>query len=500
VRKPQFSGRSHAFWTLIAQIVTWNIAAIPALLTARIPLAIAAGWTTGLISTCWVLVAADRRDRTTPSRTDDVSLAAKAMTVGSAGWALAATLAGGSVRLFFIALFWILGFVGLLVVRGIIRQLWRSADNRRVVVIGAGQDAVEVVGLLRDHPEGNLQFSGVLGDMKTAERNGMGSYWLGPVDDLRTILAENKIEAAVVTTNGFRSTQFREILAGLRSAEVEAMLSTGVSHLDAASLRFQSVVNEPLISLRWNPPTRLYLAVKRMLDVVGSSLGLLLSLPLLVLIAIAIKLDDRGPVFYSSPRVGTGHEPFGMLKFRSMRVDAHLDRNDLAQRNERSGPLFKVSNDPRITRVGNLLRKTSMDEIPQFVNVLRGQMSLVGPRPALPEEAAVFDDAHGARFSIQPGVTGLWQVEARSNANFGAYRRLDLHYLQNQTLLLDIEILVATVVQVLVALAVLPLSGFHRGVDSDVIDLTEPARVVDLLERRTERVTIEDRESDVSGL
>ena len=200
--------------------------------------------------------------------------------------------------------------------------------------------------------------------------------------------------------------------------------------------------------------------------------------------AILIKLDDRGPIFYRSPRIGVDNVEFGMLKFRSMTINAREQQNELAQRNERSGPLFKMTDDPRVTRVGHFLRETSIDELPQLVNVLKGQMSLVGPRPALPEEAAAFDDELRARFALRPGVTGLWQVEARSNANFSAYRRLDLHYVANQSTLLDLQILIATVIQVMVATLLLPVKPLLRNhTGGEAIDLPETASIIDLRER-----------------
>ncbi len=196
--------------------------------------------------------------------------------------------------------------------------------------------------------------------------------------------------------------------------------------------------------------------------------------------AIAVKLADRGPVLYRSGRIGLGCEPFGMLKFRSMRPDADEHKNDLAQRNERSGPLFKLSNDPRVTPIGRIIRETSIDELPQLINVLRGDMSLVGPRPALPEEHERFDDDLMARFAVRPGITGLWQVEARSNAEFGAYRRLDLHYVSNRSLMLDLQIIVATVVQILTSVIMLPMSLISRRGVNDNIGNQRVAPVIDL--------------------
>jgi lipopolysaccharide/colanic/teichoic acid biosynthesis glycosyltransferase len=166
-------------------------------------------------------------------------------------------------------------------------------------------------------------------------------------------------------------------------------------------------------------------------------------------IALMIKLSDKGPVFFKQVRVGLNGEEFKVLKFRTMVVDAEAKLLELQQTNERSGPLFKMDRDPRITRVGRLLRETSLDELPQLFNVFKGEMSLVGPRPALPSEVAQFDQRLLERTKVPPGITGLWQSEARDNPSFTAYRRLDLFYVDNWSVTLDLVILLATAEQVL---------------------------------------------------
>lgn len=190
--------------------------------------------------------------------------------------------------------------------------------------------------------------------------------------------------------------------------------------------------------------SRAKLALKRGFDlVVGSVLVVVLS-PLFAVLAIAILLAEGRPVFYRQRRVGRYGEPFTMLKFRSMVTDAHDHVDDLQHHNERSGPLFKIRRDPRVTRVGRFLRATSLDELPQLFNVLGGTMSLVGPRPALPEERASFPPELLEREVLRPGLTGLWQVEARSDPDFDRYHQLDLGYVRNWTLWFDVKILART--------------------------------------------------------
>ena len=185
--------------------------------------------------------------------------------------------------------------------------------------------------------------------------------------------------------------------------------------------------------------------MRRLFDIAGAAVLLLLASPLLALAALAIELEDGGPVLYRQRRVGKGGGEFELLKLRTMVVDAEDRLADLMEKNQREGVLFKLSDDPRVTKVGKILRSTSLDELPQLINVVRGDMSLVGPRPALPIEVAQFDEELLARQRVRPGITGLWQVEARDSASFQAYQRLDLFYVENWSVSLDLAILLSTV-------------------------------------------------------
>lgn len=189
-------------------------------------------------------------------------------------------------------------------------------------------------------------------------------------------------------------------------------------------------------------------AAKRGLDVLLAGLGLLILTPVLLLIALVIRLDSPGAAVYTQRRVGLRGQHFTMLKFRSMRKDADRVRAELLEQNEGAGPLFKLARDPRITRVGQWLRVTSMDELPQLVNVFLGQMSLVGPRPALPEEVASYDADAKGRLAVKPGLTGLWQVSGRSDLDWEQSLALDLHYVKRWSVIGDIVLLGRTVVAV----------------------------------------------------
>jgi exopolysaccharide biosynthesis polyprenyl glycosylphosphotransferase len=194
----------------------------------------------------------------------------------------------------------------------------------------------------------------------------------------------------------------------------------------------------------------LYLrAGKRMIDVAGASLALLVTSPLVVLVALLIKLESDGPILFKSTRLGRGGRPFTFYKLRSMVNDAHTKRTDVEHLNECDGPVFKISNDPRVTRVGRFLRRSSIDELPQLLNVLKGEMSLVGPRPPIPEEVDSYEPWQLRRLSVRPGLTCLWQISGRSRIGFQEWMRLDLEYIRHRSFGLDLRILMRTIPAVL---------------------------------------------------
>ncbi|HHT7227519.1 TPA: sugar transferase [Bacillus cereus] len=189
-----------------------------------------------------------------------------------------------------------------------------------------------------------------------------------------------------------------------------------------------------------------YMFMKRLMDISGALCGLIFLSPVFIIVAILIKLEDpQGPVFFKQTRVGKDEKRFGMYKFRSMVTDAEEKLKDLLQHNEVSGAMFKMKEDPRVTKVGKFIRKTSIDELPQLINVLKGEMSLVGPRPPLLREVKEYTTYDKQRLKVTPGCTGLWQVSGRSNIGFEEMVELDLSYIQNRNLLLDIKIIFKTV-------------------------------------------------------
>lgn len=190
----------------------------------------------------------------------------------------------------------------------------------------------------------------------------------------------------------------------------------------------------------------LYLIIKRLIDIVGATIGLIIASPIMLIVAILIKLEDpKGPILFSQLRNGEYPNTFKMYKFRSMYVDAEERLHELMHLNEQSGPAFKIKDDPRITKVGKFIRRTSLDELPQLFNILKGEMSIVGPRPALPREVEQYTDHQKQRLFVKPGLTCIWQVSGRNNIGFEEWVELDIEYIKTRSLWLDIKLIFKTI-------------------------------------------------------
>lgn len=190
---------------------------------------------------------------------------------------------------------------------------------------------------------------------------------------------------------------------------------------------------------------RVYEIFKRIIDIIGAGLGLILLSPIIAIVACAVKVTSKGPIFFSQKRVGKNGELFEMYKFRSMVVNAEELKENLEDQNEMSGPMFKIKDDPRVTKVGKFIRKTSIDEIPQLWNILKGDMSLVGPRPSLPKEVEQFDNWMFKRLSVRPGLTCYWQVSGRNNIDFEDWMKLDVKYVEERNIWIDIKLIFKTI-------------------------------------------------------
>jgi exopolysaccharide biosynthesis polyprenyl glycosylphosphotransferase len=336
------------------------------------------------------------------------------------------------------------------------------------IVVGTGREAMEIVRLAEIHPEAGSVVIGIVGSRAETEAAGRGRLWLGEIDDLSGAVEAYPAARIAICSADVAPATVAGLVRARRSGGAEVIIHAGVSSVAARRVTVSAFAHEAVLHVAPATPSPAALAVKRLLDIVIACAILFVASPVLAVIAVLVKREDGGPVLFRQQRVGRGDAEFGMLKFRTMVVDAEARLRAMEGDNQRIGPLFKMARDPRVTRIGNLLRRTSLDELPQLINVLRGDMSLVGPRPALRTEVADFPaDLHG-RHDVRPGITGLWQVEARDTPAFDAYHRLDLHYVENWTLALDLVILMATVEH----LVMRPLESRRRGELT-----TEPAMV-----------------------
>ena len=318
--------------------------------------------------------------------------------------------------------------------------------QRRAVLVGTGQHIEAVAHALKDAPHPLVE---VVGFISLTPRPDNGVRSLGSLDDLEAIAAEHRIEEVIIADPEFPQQEAVDLVDRCHQRGVRVRIAPSTMEILIHRAEFVPGQAVPLFELK--PPVfdGIDFAVKRVFDVVVASLLLLVLSPLLITIALAIRVTSRGPVIYRSFRPGIGRAPFACLKFRTMFRDADQRQADLESQNEAAGPLFKIRDDPRMTRIGKLLRRFSLDELPQLVNVLKGDMSLVGPRPLPQRDFEMLEDWHKKRYLVLPGITGLWQVSGRSELDFDDLVRLDFLYLERWSPFLDLTILVKTVPAVL---------------------------------------------------
>lgn len=323
---------------------------------------------------------------------------------------------------------------------------------KRVIIVGAGEVGRRVIRNIVAQPQLGYHIVGYVDDNPAKGEKEIGRIkGLGSIDSLADIITTEAVDEVLITLPW---TFHRRILNVLRECErrhVVARIVPDLFQLSLSQVEVSDLGGVPLVSVREIAFSPAALIFKRAVDIVGAAFGLLLGAPLFALIAIAIKLDSPGPVFFTQIRVGKEHQQFPIIKFRSMRVGAEEEQQKLLTLNEADGPLFKIREDPRLTRVGAFLRRTSLDELPQLLNVLRGEMSLVGPRPPVPSEVACYQPWHMQRLSVPGGMTGLWQVSGRSDLTFDEMALLDIYYIEHWSPWLDIQILLRTLPKVLLA-------------------------------------------------
>jgi exopolysaccharide biosynthesis polyprenyl glycosylphosphotransferase len=326
----------------------------------------------------------------------------------------------------------------------------RGYNFRRVLVVGTGQRARSVARKLKAHQEWGMVVIGFLSPApEEVGRELEGSSILGSVQDLRTIISTRPIDEvhiALPLLNLDTITSLLEICEeqGIRTRVMLDLYSPTISKVHLEDFR-----GTPMLTFTASPMETWEMVVKETVDRAGSFLLILLLLPLFLFLSLLVKITSKGPVFFVQERVGLHKRRFRIYKFRTMVHNAEQLRESLECMNELSGPVFKIKDDPRCTFVGRLLRKTSLDELPQLINVLKGEMSFVGPRPPLPSEIVKYEPWHYRRLSMKPGISGLWQVSGRNELDFDQWMKLDLKYIDSWSLKLDFIIILRTLPAVL---------------------------------------------------
>ena len=315
----------------------------------------------------------------------------------------------------------------------------RAQDKPRFLLLGSEEETLRMRKEIGTHPEEDME---IVAELNLSETS---------TAELVQLLHEHSINGVILSA---RHAYFEQVEATIRACElegVEAWLVADFFKTQISRTTFDDFYGHPVMVFRTTPEASWQSALKRPFDFIGSTVVLILGSLVFVVIALLIKLTSPGPVLFRQKRAGLNGRPFTMYKFRTMVVDAEQRKGELATLNEMSGPVFKVTNDPRVTPIGRILRRYSIDEFPQFFNVLRGEMSLVGPRPLPVDEVKRFDDfAHRRRLSVKPGLTCLWQISGRNNVtDFKDWVRLDLEYIDNWSLWLDLKILWRTIPVVL---------------------------------------------------
>jgi exopolysaccharide biosynthesis polyprenyl glycosylphosphotransferase len=326
------------------------------------------------------------------------------------------------------------------------KLLWAAGYQRRAVLVGTGEHIEDVAHALA---AGSDEGINVIGFISISPRPDNGLLSLGTLEDLDDVVLAHRVEEVIIADPDFPQREAVELVDQCHQRGVVVRIAPSTMEILVHRAEFVPGQSVPLFELK--PPVfeGFDYALKRSFDLVGSLVLVAFLSPVLLACAAAIKLTSRGPVIYRSRRPGIGGAPFACLKFRTMYRDAHANQPALEDLNEASGALFKIRDDPRVTPVGRLMRRFSIDELPQLFNVVRGDMSLVGPRPLPQRDYDRLEDWHKKRYLVMPGITGLWQVSGRSDLDFDDLVRLDFLYLERWSVFLDLSILVKTVPAVL---------------------------------------------------
>ncbi|NLF00062.1 MAG: undecaprenyl-phosphate glucose phosphotransferase [Anaerolineales bacterium] len=320
----------------------------------------------------------------------------------------------------------------------------------RVIIVGAGEIGRTVMRTIVARPQLGYQIVGFVDDDPEKGHTDIGRIKaLGPTANLAELVQSDAVDQVIITLPWMYHRKILSIVRECERKHVEARIVPDLFQMSLSQVDVDDLGGIPVIGVHEVAFSRGALLVKRAMDVVLASVMIVLGLPLFAAIALAIRLDSPGRIVFRQTRVGLGGAHFEMYKFRSMREGAENELELLRKQSEVDGPIFKMRKDPRATRVGQFLRHKSLDELPQLWNVLRGEMSIVGPRPPLPSEVNKYMDWHRKRLEVRPGMTGLWQVSGRSLLSFDEMVLLDIHYIEHWSLWLDLKIMLRTVPQII---------------------------------------------------
>ncbi len=341
--------------------------------------------------------------------------------------------------------------VARVVQKGIESQLYiRGVGVNRVIIVGAGEVGRTVMRTVVARPGLGYRIVGFVDDNPEKGQTDIGRFKaLGAVENLPHLIETEAVDAVIITLPWMYHRKIMSIVRACERHEVNVHIVPDLFQMSLSQVDVGDLGGVPLIGVRKVGFERRARLIKRVVDVVGSVLLMTFGAPFLALIAFAVRLDSPGPALFRQTRVGAGGKLFEIYKFRSMHEGAEEDLEQLREMNEVDGPIFKMRDDPRLTWVGRFLRRTSLDELPQLWNVLRGEMSLVGPRPPIPSEVDGYMEWHKKRLEVRPGMAGLWQVSGRSLLSFDEMVLLDIYYIENWSLWLDFKILLRIVPEVL---------------------------------------------------
>jgi exopolysaccharide biosynthesis polyprenyl glycosylphosphotransferase len=353
----------------------------------------------------------------------------------------------------FLFLFWGFNFLFILgfrkVFHAFLRYVQRKGCNlKRILVVGMGKPAMDFVREIKIHPEWGFEIRGILDwERKRFRQRYLGVPVISGLDCLPRMIKNHQIDGLVFAVSKKFLSLIQPIISICEKIGVPAYFLADFSPLS----KCEHERAQPFISCHFVPRKEVRTLVKSLIDRISALIGIIIVSPIFLLVSVLIKTTSEGSVFFKQKRVGLNGKRFYMYKFRTMVKDADKMKKLLQDKNEMDGPVFKMKDDPRMIGVGRILRKFSLDELPQLFNVLLGDMSLVGPRPPLPEEVRQYELWQRRRLSVKPGITCLWQVNGRNNVDFQNWMKLDLEYIDNWSLWLDVKILAKTLPAVILA-------------------------------------------------